>query len=176
MQEEEVRRSFQRGNALFERNWLYAWNLHQQAGSAVRGRIGLTALPRTPGAPTAATLGGWHLGISKTSDAKDRAWQLTAFLLSREIQTRLLLTLGWYSGRRDVYTTPEVRRKVANVDQLREIVAHAVSRPTLAHYDHVSLIVQRYVNDCLAGKRAPGPAIAAMQREIDRIGGFYGQP
>lgn len=176
MQEEEVRRAFQRGNALFERNWLYAWGLHQREDSAVRGRVGLAPLPHANGAATAATLGGWQLGISKTSDAKERAWQLAAFLLSREIQTRILLTLGWYSGRPDVYTAPEVRRKVANVDQLQTIMAHAVSRPDLAYYGHVSRIIQRYVNDCLSGKRAPREAVTVMQAEIDRIGRFYGQP
>lgn len=176
MQEEEVRRAFQRGNALFERNWLYAWGLHQREDSAVRGRVGLAPLPHDDGAATAATLGGWQFGISKTSDAKERAWQLAAFLLSREIQTRILLTLGWYSGRPDVYTAPEVRRKVANVDQLQTIMAHAVSRPDLAWYAHVSRIIQRYVNDCLSGKRAPREAVTVMQAEIDRIGRFYGQP
>jgi len=173
MQEEEVRRSFQRGNALFERNWLYAWRLHQGKDSAVRGRVGLAALPHAPGAPSAATLGGWHLGISRTSDAKERAWQLAAFLLSREIQTRLLLDLGWYSARRDVYAAPEVRRRIPYGDRLQGIVAHAVSRPDLAYYDQVSRIIQRYVNDCLAGKRSASAALTAMQTEIDRIGRFY---
>ncbi len=175
MQEEEVRRAFQRGNALFERNWLYAWSLHQREDSAVRGRVGLAALPHVPGETTAATLGGWHLGISKTSDAKAHAWQLAAFLLSREVQARLLLTLGWYSGRRDVYSVPEVRRKVANVAQLQTIMDHAVSRPDLAYYAHVSRIMQRYVNECLSGKRAPREAVRIMQAEIERIGRFYGQ-
>jgi multiple sugar transport system substrate-binding protein len=176
MQEEEVRRSFQRGNALFERNWLYAWSLHQKAGSAVRGRIGLTALPHVPGARTAATLGGWHLGISKYSDAKDRAWRLATFLLSRETQKKLLTNLGWYSGRKDVYTDPEVRRNVANIEQLQQIVDRAVSRPDLAYYDHVSRIIQRYVNDCLSGKKQARQALADMQREIDQIEEFYGRP
>lgn len=174
MQEEEVRRSFQRGNALFERNWLYAWSLHQREGSAVRGRVGMTALPHAPGEAAAATLGGWHLGISRTSDAKDQAWRLAAFLLSREVQTRLLLDLGWYSGRRDVYAAPDVRRQIPQADRLQHIVAHAVSRPDLAYYAHVSRIIQRYVNDCLAGKRSAAAALAAMQAEIDRIGRFYG--
>jgi multiple sugar transport system substrate-binding protein len=176
MQEEEVRRSFQRGNALFERNWLYAWNLHQRPASAVKNKIGMTALPHSPGAATAATLGGWHLGISKYSDTKDRAWQLATFLLSQDTQKKLLMNLGWYSGRKDVYTDPEVRRNVANVDQLQQIVEQAVSRPDLAYYDHVSRILQRYVNDCLSGKTEVRPAFSAMQQEIDRIEAVYGTP
>ncbi|MFZ1201210.1 MAG: ABC transporter substrate-binding protein [Desulfobacterales bacterium] len=174
MQEEEVRRSFQRGNALFERNWLYAWNLHQQPGSAVRGRVGLAPLPHSPGAQTAATLGGWHLGISKSSDAKESAWRLVAFLLSHATQKKLMLKLGWYSARRDLYAEPAVRRAVPHVDVLEHIVAKAVSRPDLAYYDQVSRVIQRSVNACLAGKRAPAEAISIMQRDIAKIEGFYG--
>jgi len=176
MKEEEVRRGFQRGNALFERNWLYAWSLHQRPGSAVRGSIGLAPLPHLPGAETAATLGGWHLGISKTSDVKDQAWKLVEFLLSHDTQKKLLMKLGWYSCRRDVYQDPEVQSQVANIETLQQIVNHAVSRPDLPYYDHISRILQRYVNDCLAGKHSPREAITAMQQEIDRIEEIYGSP
>lgn len=169
MQEEEVRRTFQRGNALFERNWLYAWSLHQRPGSTVRGKIGMAPLPHAPGYRTAAALGGWHLGISKHSDAGERAWDLVAYLMSREVQKKLLINLGWYSCRKDVYTDPEVRQKVANVEQLQRVVAHAVHRPDLAYYDHVSRVIQRYVNECLSGKIDARAALATMQQKIDRI-------
>ncbi|MFZ7127590.1 MAG: ABC transporter substrate-binding protein [Desulfobacterales bacterium] len=173
MREEQVRRTFQRGNALFERNWLYAWGLHERPGSAVRGKVGMTSLPHAPDAKPGAALGGWHLGISKTADAKDRAWRLASYLLSRETQKKLLLRLGWYSGRKDVYTDPEVLRTVPHIDRLRRNVAHAVSRPASPYYDLVSRIIQRYVNDCLAGKQEASQALEAMQREIDRIGAYY---
>ncbi|MGA6924632.1 MAG: ABC transporter substrate-binding protein [Desulfosarcina sp.] len=174
MQEEEVRRSFQRGNALFERNWLYAWSLHQQPDSVVRGKIGLAPLPHAPGAKSAAALGGWHLGISASSDVKPLAWRLAEFLLSHETQKKLMLKLGWYSARRDIYTDREVRRGIANVGTLEKIVATAVSRPDLAYYDQVSRVVQREVNACLAGKRGAAAAIEAMQREIASIEKQYG--
>jgi multiple sugar transport system substrate-binding protein len=175
MQEEEVRRTFQRGNALFERNWLYAWSLHQQPGSKVRGKIGMAPLPHARGHSTAAALGGWHLGISKTSDVKDRAWNLVSYLLSREVQKKLLMTLGWYSCRKDVYTDPEVLQNVGNVEQLQQIVAQAVHRPDLAYYDAVSRVIQRDVNDCLSGKLEARKALAAMQAKIGQIERTYGR-
>jgi trehalose/maltose transport system substrate-binding protein len=173
MREEEVRQAFQRGNALFERNWLYAWRLHQREGSPVRGKIGLAALPHAPGDSPAAALGGWHFGISKYSDAKEQAWRLAAFLLSKEIQKRLLMQLGWYSCRKDVYTDPEVRREVENIDRLQDVVAHAVSRPQRPYYDLLSRVIQRYANDCLAGRIDAGSALARMQQESEQIEAFY---
>lgn len=175
MREEEVRRAFQRGNALFERNWLYAWSLHQQSGSNVRGNVGMAPLPHAPGHGTAAALGGWHLGISQYSDAKDQAWKLLEYLLSKEVQKKLLTDLSWYSCRKDVYADPEVLQKVGNVEQLQRIVSHAVNRPDLAYYDHISRIIQRYVNDSLAGKIDPRRALGTMQQKIDRIEETYGR-
>ena len=43
--EEESRRVFQSGNAVFMRNWPYAWALVDGDESAVRGKVGVTHLP-----------------------------------------------------------------------------------------------------------------------------------
>lgn len=43
--EEEVRGVFQAGQAVFMRNWPYAWALLQGADSPVRGRVGVALLP-----------------------------------------------------------------------------------------------------------------------------------
>ena len=82
MKEEEVRRFFQRGNAVFERNWPYAWKLHQSDDSPVKGKIGIAPLPHFIGGESASTLGGWHIGISCYSDRKSRAWQMLEFITS----------------------------------------------------------------------------------------------
>ena len=40
--EEESRRLFQDGRAVFLRNWAYVWRLSQREGSAVQGKLGVT--------------------------------------------------------------------------------------------------------------------------------------
>lgn len=44
--EEESRAVFQAGDAVFMRNWPYAWALAQAEGSAIRGLVGVAALPK----------------------------------------------------------------------------------------------------------------------------------
>jgi multiple sugar transport system substrate-binding protein len=173
MREEEVRRAFQRGDALFERNWLYAWNLHQSDGSAVKGNIGLTALPHFEERQSVAALGGWHIGISRHSDMPAEAWELVSFILSLASQKKLVLNLGWYPGRSDIYTDPDVVKKIPYAGLLQEIFSHTVTRPNLPYYDQVSDVIQRTVNGCLAGKQPPAAALRRMQSEIDRIAGIY---
>ena len=173
MREEEVRRAFQRGDALFERNWLYAWNLHQKDGSAVEGKIGMTALPQFEEGQSVAALGGWHIGISRHSDMPAKAWELVRFILSPASQKKLVLNLGWYPGRSDIYTDPEVLKKMPYAGLLQEIFSRVVTRPNLPYYDQVSDVIQRTVNGCLAGKQPPDAALRRMQSEIDHIEDIY---
>lgn len=173
MKEEEVRRAFQRGNALFERNWLYAWNLHQSDDSQVKGKVGMAALPHFAGGELASALGGWHIGISPYSDVKDEAWKLVQFILSYESQKKIVLNLGWYPGRKDIYEDAEVANKLHNVQLLQKIFAHAVPRPNLAYYTEVSEVIQRYANNCLANKMSAVDALRRMQEEIEQITKIY---
>ena len=175
MKEEEVRIVFQRGRALFERNWPYAWNLHQAEESPVRGKVGIAPLPSFEGGEHASTLGGWHVGMSRYSDRKDRAWALIQFITSREIQKELVLNLGWNPGRKDLYADHEVLERLPHLAGLRRVFEHAVGRPNIPYYTQVSDVIQRYVNRCLAEKITPDAALERMQREIDDITAIYAE-
>lgn len=175
MKEEEVRRAFQQGEALFERNWPYAWQLHQDEASPVRGKVGIAPLPHFAGGHSAAALGGWHIGISRHTDAAESAWRFVRYVTSFETQKALALELGWNPGRRDVYGDPEVVRRLPHLERLREVFEHAVARPRLPYYTLVSEVIQRHVNSCLAGNAEPEQALHDMQRDIDDISRYYQQ-
>lgn len=173
MKEEEVRRTFQRGNALFERNWTYAWQLHQSDNSAVKGKTGIRLLPHSPGDSSVSALGGWHIGISKFSDMKDEAWQFVKFVTSFRIQKEMLMRIGWNPGRKDVYEDKGVQEKMPRVKILKEAFDHTVSRPSLPYYPQVSEVIQRYINNCLAGKESPADALRKIADELKEIEKLY---
>jgi multiple sugar transport system substrate-binding protein len=175
MKEEEVRQAFQRGDALFERNWPYAWKLHETEGSPVKGKIGIAPLPHFAGGESASTLGGWHICISKYSDKKEEAWKLIQFIESYQTQKKFALNLGWNPGRKDVYNDSDAVRELPHLVKLKEVFEHAVSRPNLPYYTQVSEIIQRYVNACLAGNTSPGDALQLAQSEIDDVKKLYGE-
>ncbi len=75
-QEEEARGVWQTGNAVFMRNWPYAYSLGNSADSKVKGLFGVSALPAGPGGTPAATLGGWNIAVSKYSKNPDEAIKL----------------------------------------------------------------------------------------------------
>jgi multiple sugar transport system substrate-binding protein len=174
MQEEETRLYFERGDALFERNWPYAWPLHQSEKSPVRGQVGIAPLPSFPGQNPAAALGGWHVGISRFTDAPEAARELALYLVSLPVQKRLALELGWNPGRREVYGDPDVLARYPHFRELRAVFSHALARPGLPYYSRVSEVLQRHLNAALAGKTDPTHALQSAQEEIDALTARYG--
>lgn len=169
MKEEEVRTYFQQGKALFERNWPYAWALHEDSTSPIAGKVGIAPLPHFDGGHSVSTLGGWHVGISQYSDVKPEAWRLVEYIVSHNTQKQLALNLGWNPGRIDVYDDPEVLEKMPQLAALREIFAHALPRPTVPYYSRISSILQRDLNGALAGNMTPGQALSDAQKEIESV-------
>ena len=86
--EEESRGVWQLGNAVFMRNWPYAYKLGNADDSAVKGLYDVAPLPMgdDEGARSAATLGGWNLAVSKYSQSQDAAIKLVLYLTSTEAQ------------------------------------------------------------------------------------------
>ncbi|RMH55869.1 MAG: ABC transporter substrate-binding protein [Candidatus Hydrogenedentota bacterium] len=176
MREEEVRRAFQQGRALFERNWPYAWALHQDTESRVRGKVGLAPLPHFDTYPSAATLGGWHIGISRFSDRKAAAGAFVDFVLSPEIQKRLALNLGWNPGRRSTYTDSDVLAKAPHLAALSRVFENAVARPNLPYWPLVSAALQEHLNAALAGRESPEDALKQAEEAMNEIAARYESP
>ena len=169
MKEEEVRIFFQQGNALFERNWPYAWSLHQNKDSKVKDKFGIAPLPHFPSGKSSSTLGGWHIGISKFSNVKWESFEFLKFVVSYRTQKKLALELGWNPGRKDVYTDTEVLKKLPHFANLREVFENAKPRPNLPYYTQISEVIQRYISGILAGELTPEVAFLSAEREAQKV-------
>ena len=169
MKEEEVRIFFQRGNALFERNWPYAWALHQSPNSQVKDKVGIAPLPYFSEGESVCTLGGWHTGIAKYSDAKEESYKFISFATSYLNQKNLALQLGWNPARTDVYKDKELIEKMPHFASLRKVFENAYARPPLPYYTLISEVVQRQINSVLSGKASPSEALSRGQIEIQGI-------
>jgi len=175
MKEEEVRREFQNGNALFERNWTYAWQLHNSDDSNVKGKVGMKILPHFNRHKSVSTLGGWHIGMSKYSDNKEKAWKFIKYVTSYEVQKNMVLTIGWNPGRKDVYDDEELNKKLPHLKTLKYVFDNTVSRPTVPYYAQISEVIQRNVNNCLANKISPSDALKEIEIEMKNIIKIYGE-
>jgi len=173
MKEEEVRMFFQQGNALFERNWPYAWSLHNQKGSPVKGKVKIAPLPAFKNGKSVSTLGGWHIAISKYSDKKEEAWEFVKFVISKEIQKVLSIKLGWNPSRRDVYRDKDVLSVHPHLAELKEIFANALPRPNLPYYTQISELMRKSINAVIAGKKDPQEALSELEKDIKELVARY---
>lgn len=169
MKEEDSRILFEQGHALFERNWPYAWVLHQKENSPVKNLVGIAPLPGTANGPSASTLGGWHVGISRFSDQKENAWKLAQFLLSEKIQKRLALEVGWNPGRRDIYEDPEVLAKLPHFQSLRTVFENTAPRPPVPYWTQLSDVLQKNVNAALAQNISAAESLQRSEQDFQRI-------
>lgn len=174
MKEEEVRMHFHNGNALFERNWPYAWGLHNAAGSPVRGKVGIAPLPGFIAGKSASTLGGWHIVISKFSDKKPEAASLIKFLTSAAIQKKLSLKLGWNPGRIEVYDDSEILAANPALKDLKQVFNNAVPRPIIPYYSNVSQILQKHISATLANRVSSEESLKQAQNEVLEMMKSYG--
>jgi len=169
MKEEDVRMYFQRGDALYERNWPYAWPLHQSRDSAVRDKTGVSPIPAPEAGQSASTLGGFHIGVSRFTDVKAEALQFVKFVTSYNNQKRMVMQLGWNPGRQDLYDDPDILKQAPHFKALGEVFRSARPRPLVPYYTQISAIAQQHINSVLAGNAAPQEALAAADREIRAV-------
>jgi len=166
MREEQARTYFQEGQALFERNWPYAWKLHQADGSRVKGRVDIAPLPAPATGKSMSTLGGWHIGVSRFSDAKENSLKFVKYVASYEGQKKMILRLGWNPGRRDLYEDQDLLREMPFLKKLAVIFLNARSRPVIPYYTQVSDVSQRWINAVLADRVEPHKALQNAEEEI----------
>jgi len=170
--EEASRGVFQTGNAVFMRNWPYAWALAQGEGSPVRGKVGVIALPHGPGGQSAATLGGWHLAVSRYSRHRAEAIDLVRYLTSAEEQRRRAIKGAYNPSYPALYQDPEIIAANPFFATLYPAFENAVARPARqagARYNQVSDAIWRATHSVLKGEREAGAAMDRLDDEIARI-------
>lgn len=168
--EEETRFAFQNGNAVFLRNWPYAYPLMDQPDSAVAGRFAVAPMPAAPGGEPTAALGGGQLAINAYSRHPEAAWRLLSYLTSPERMLERARAVGQYPARRSVYRDPRLAEALAvPPEQVLRIVERARPRPATPLYSELSEILQIHLHRALAGQTEPPRALAGAAREMEAV-------
>jgi trehalose/maltose transport system substrate-binding protein len=171
--EEESRGVFQSGNAVFMRNWPYAWALGNAEDSPIRGRIGVIALPEGgPDGHHTGVLGGWQLAVSRYSKHPELAADLVRYLASYAEQKHRAIEGSYNPTIPALYRDPDVLAATPFFGKLYTTFEYAVARPsriTGSKYARVSAEFYYTVHDVLSGKTAAAPALAALQRKLTRL-------
>jgi len=171
--EEESRGVFQSGNAVFMRNWPYAWALGNADDSAIKGKIGVSALPKggDDGKHT-GVLGGWQLAVSKYSANAELAADLVKHLTSYEEQKRRAIKGAYNPTIAALYEDGEVLAATPFFGDLYETFTNAVARPsrvTGAKYNQVSSEFYNAAHAVLSGKSDAAASLEGLESKLDRL-------
>lgn len=171
--EEETRLLFQSGGSVFLRNWPYVLKLANEEGSKVAGKVGIQAMIHGQGHTGGSCLGGWGLGISKTTRHPEEAWRLVQFMTSEDTMKKLVLNTGLISSYKSLFQDPDIIAKFPYMPPLFEAVQRPALRPPLAQYAQASDVLQRYLSAAFTGRISPENAMQSAARETRSILGRY---
>lgn len=171
--EEEARGVFQSGNAMFMRNWPYAWALANGAGSPVSGKVGIAALPKGgPNGRHTATLGGYQLAVSRYSRNQDAATDLVLYLTGAAEQKRRAIAGAFLPTIASLYKDTGVLAAQPFFGSLYDTFVNAVPRPSSAtgiKYNQVSNAFFNAAHDVLAGKSDAAGSLRRLQAKLRRV-------
>jgi multiple sugar transport system substrate-binding protein len=146
MTEEEARFAFQSGDAVFMRNWPYAYALmsgeDEENPSAVEGKFDIAPIPTFTGEGTTSALGGFNNAVSAFSEKKEKAKEFVAWIATDPDAQALLAE----------DTTPPVREATYEELQddpvmslLAEVLQDARPRPPVPEYNFLSQDIQQAI-------------------------------
>jgi trehalose/maltose transport system substrate-binding protein len=172
-QEEESRGVWQVGNAVFMRNWPYAYSLGNGADSKVKGLFDAVPLP-DGGAGSAATLGGWNIAVSKYSKNQAEAIKLALFISSKDFQKDRAIQRSNLPTLVSLYDDADVAKAQPIIPQWKNVFLNAVPRPsapTKVKYNEVSSDFWSAVHDTLAGNGSAADNLEALEAKLTELKG-----
>ncbi len=172
--EEDARNVFQRGDAIFMRNWPYAWKKLNAPDSPVAGKVGVKPMVHGPGKKSAATLGGWNLAINAYSRHPKEAFDFIMYLTSPENMKELAIEAGLSPTRASLYKNPQVLAANPFWKYFYDVLLGARPRPVHPRYPEISNVIFTEVHRALTGEITPAQAIKNMADRIRQIVGGGG--
>ena len=155
------------------RNWPYVLYLADEGSSKLRGKVGVTSLPRggITGNRT-GVLGGWQLAVSNYSRHRKQAASLVMFLTGIKVQKERAVEGGYAPAFGALYSDPEVLKSNVMFPDMYTAVTNAIVRPSRVlglKYDEFTMALQQEVERALSGTQSPKAAAEAINTRLNAI-------
>ncbi len=171
--EEETRLLFQNGGAVFLRNWPYVWKLANEKDSKVKDKVAIKTMLHAQGYTGGSCLGGWGLGLSKTTPHPKQAWRVIQYMTSEQTMRRIVLATGLLPSYQSLFKDPAIVAKYPHFPQLLKAVQKSVLRPPIGQYAQASDVLQRYLSAAFTGRMSSEDAMKAAAKETRNILGRF---
>lgn len=171
--EEDARAAFGSGNAVFMRNWPYAYPIYKaDDASPVQNNFDVAPLPAGDSGKGAATLGGWQVAVSKYSRHPQEAALLALFLASPEEQKFRAIEGAYNPTVMSLYEDAEVLAANPFFGSLYDVFINTVARPSTAsapRYNDVSTLFFESVHSVLTGEQQAAPAMQKLEQDLKNL-------
>ena len=165
---------FVSGDAVFMRNWPYAFgNLGDpNLFKLEREQVGIAAIPTLGSSNRSYSCqGGWNLMINRyTSDRKkEAAWKFIRFMTAPEQQKFMAINGGFLPTYRTLYDDSEILRVMPSIQEGKSILENARVRPISPFYQQMAPRISRSFNRVLRGETSGSAAVAVLERELRTV-------
>ncbi len=165
--ETESMDAFQGGNALFLRNWPYAWGVANAPGSKIKGKVGVAPLPAASGQQHVATVGGQELAVSRYSQHKQAAIEFVKYLTSPQVEAWRAVAGSYAPTIVAVANNPQVQKAMP----VLKVQAVRVTRPAGIlgkNYNQGSAAIYQGVNQIENGSD-PKSVLPQVQQQLQSL-------
>jgi multiple sugar transport system substrate-binding protein len=154
--------AFQQGDAVFMRNWAYAWDRLNAADSPLAGQIGLAPLP-------ASCLGGQHLALSVHSQHPEQALRLMAFLVGHEQQLQMARQGIQPPAMEAAFSDGQVLAERPFLRDMYAALSVTRPRPQSPSYRDIAEAIYTEVSKMLLGKQNAQTTASEVQDRLEAI-------
>jgi len=159
------RQIFTNGNAIYHRNWNYAYAL-SQANPKLVGKVGVTNIPTFPGHSTASCAGGWQYVVNNYSKNRDMAIKLAQFMGSPQMEKYRTLHGSITPAYLPANYDKQVVAKFPSYPILAQQAKTARSRPKTALWTHISQAAEAELTNALTGTKSAKKALDDATSQI----------
>jgi trehalose/maltose transport system substrate-binding protein len=165
-QEEDARGVWHAGNAAFMRNWPYAYSITQES-EVIADSFAVAPLPAGDAGRGAASLGGWHIGVSRYTDQPAAAAAFAAYMTSGENQKFYSIDTSSPPAVFELYSDEDIQAAMPFASP--EVVEVTTARPSTAtaeKYNEVSTLYSNAVHSILTGEEDADVALELLELDL----------
>ena len=165
---------FVSGNAVFMRNWPYAFgNLgNPDLNTLDREQVGIAAIPTLGNSNKSYSCqGGWNLMVNKyiSDEKKDASWKFIRYLTSQEQQKYMAINGGFLPTFKSLYEDAEILKVMPSIREGKSLLENARVRPITPFYQQMAPRISRSFNRVLRGETSGTAAVAVLERELRTV-------
>ncbi|MCK9858646.1 sugar ABC transporter substrate-binding protein [Paenibacillus sp. ATY16] len=139
-------------------------SLEDQANSSVAGKIGYAPLPYSK--QPFGTLSVWNWCVAADSKHPKEAYELAAWLTSKETEKAMSLKDGQMPGRQSLFSDPELSAKYPFFPAVGEAMKQADTQPLIADAPKLMDQLATALSAIAVGNTDPQAALAQVQQDM----------